>query len=146
MRGTLSSRRGRSRPLSECDFSRASTIRLHQPVSARQEEIVSAVVIEFQESILDLDLRRDAASVKNVTDPNAILGQGPSHEETTVTIERIVLRAQERNTVAVCALNNTAQSVAKLFGLRHLLVVSYAVAVELGLLGTPTELIAKENI
>jgi hypothetical protein len=86
-----SSCRGRSGPWSECDFSRASTIGFHQPVNARQEEIVSAAVIEFQESILDLDLRRDVASVKNVTDPHSILGQSPSDQETTVTIERIAL-------------------------------------------------------
>ena len=107
---------------------------------------MSAVVIEFQESILDFDLRRDVASVKNVTDPNSTLGQSPSDEETTVTIERIVFRAQERNAIVPCTLNNTAQSVAKLLGLCHLLVVSHPVAVELGLLGTPAELIAKENI
>jgi hypothetical protein len=98
---------------------------------------VSAVVIEFQESILDFDLRRDVASVKNVTDPNSILGQSPSDEETTVTIERIVFRAQERNAIVLCTLNNTAQSVAKLLGLCHLLVVSHPVAVELGSLGRP---------
>ena len=146
MRATRLSCRGRSRSLSKCDFSRAGTISLHQPVSARQEEIVSAMVIEFQEPILDLHLRRHVASVKNVTDPNSILGQSPSDEETTVTIERIAFRAQERNAMVLCALNNTAQPVAELLGLRHRLVVSHAVAVELGLLGTPAELIAKENI
>src|SRR6516225_8193096 len=129
IRVTRLSCRGRSRSLSKCDFSRAGTISLHQPVSARQEEIVSAMVIEFQEPILDLDLRRHVASVKNVTDPNAILGQSPSDEETTVTIERIAFRAQERNAMVLCALN------AELLGLRHRLVVSHAVAVELGLLG-----------
>lgn len=74
MRVTPLSCRSRSRPLSECDFARARPIGLPQPVSARQEEVVSAAVIEFQESILDLDLRRDVASVKNVTNPNSILG------------------------------------------------------------------------
>jgi hypothetical protein len=48
--------------------------------------------------------------------------------------------------MVLCALNNTAQPVAELLGLRHRLVVSHAVAVELRVLGTPAELIAKENI
>jgi hypothetical protein len=107
---------------------------------------VSAVVVKFQESILDLDLRRDFALLKNVIDPNSLLGQGPSDEETTVTIERIVFRAQESNAMVPCVLNNAAQSVAKLFGPCHLLIISHAVAVEVALLGTPAELIAKENI
>jgi len=104
------------------------------------------MIIECQEFVLDLGLRRDFASVKNVADSNPVLGQSASNEETTVTIERIVFGAQEGNAIVLCALNNTAQSVAELLGLGHLLVVSHTVAVELGLLGTPAEFMAQENV
>jgi hypothetical protein len=112
----------------------------------RQEKVVGAPVIEFQKSILDLGLRHDFSSVENVIDPNPILGQGAPNEEATVTIERIALRAQESDSIAFGTLNNTAQSPGKRRSLRHLLVISHAVGVEIGLLGTPAELIAKENI
>jgi hypothetical protein len=140
------SRPDRRRPLSECHFSRASAIGRCQPVCVRQEEVVGATVIEFQKSILDLGLRRDFSSVENVTDPSPILGQRASNEEATVTMERIALRAQESDAIVFGALNNTAQSPGKRRRLRHLLVISHAVAIKTGLLGTPAELIAKENI
>jgi hypothetical protein len=112
----------------------------------RQEEVVSATVVEFQKSILDLGLRRNISSVKNVTDPNPVLGQGASNEKATVTIERIALRAQENDAIVFGALNNTAQSSGKRRGLRHLLVIGHTVAIEFGPRGAPAELNAKENI
>jgi len=136
----------RRRPLSERHFSRASAIGRRQPVCLWQEEVVGAAVIEFQKSILDLGLRRDFSSLENVTDPNPVLGERASNEEAAVTIERIALGAQKSDAIVFSALNHTAQSPGKSRGLRHLLVISHAVAVEIGLLGTPAELIAKENI
>jgi hypothetical protein len=112
----------------------------------RQEKVVRAAVIEFQKSVPDLGMRHDFSSVENVIDPNPILGQRAPNEEATVTIERIAFRAQESNAVVFGTLNNTAQSLGKRRGLRHLLVISDTVGVEIGLLGTPAELIAKENV
>jgi hypothetical protein len=137
---------GRRRPPSECHFSRAGAIGRCQRICMRQEEVVGTTVIELQKSILDLGLRRDFSSIENVTDPNPILDQCASNEEATVTIERIALRAQESDAIAFGALNNTTQSPGKRRGLRHLLVIGHAVAVETGLLGAPAELIAKQNI
>ena len=136
----------RRRPLSERHFSRASAIGCRQPVRLRQEEVVGAAVIKLQKSILDLGLRRDFSSVENVTDPNPILGERASNEEATVTIERITLGAQKSDAIVFSPFNHTAQSSGKRRGLRHLLVISHAVAVEMGLLGTAAELVAKENI
>src|SRR6266849_5033773 len=88
----------------------------------------------------------DCPVTENVIDANAPFRQSASDEKTTVTIERIMLGAHQRNAMFPCPLDYAIEPPVERGRLRHLFVVGRTVAVETTFLGAAAELASEKDV